>query len=249
MLWQSLEQIGLTEKEAKAYLVLLENDHLAASTLSNKIGVNRTSSYLVLNSLIEKGLITSTKKENTTVYQANEPTSLLTFLQKQKNEIITSENIISENLKFLEAIQQKNSSKPIVKFFKGENSILNLYLETLTTEENIIYSFLNFDDVPKKIYDLINKEYLPKRLEKKIKANIISVNRELYLTDKKDNERNLREVKFIQNQFPFKVEIQVIGNKTIIINPDDSKLFGILIENEEIADTIKAIHKTCWNFI
>ncbi len=87
MLWQSLEQIGLTEKEAKAYLVLLENDHLAASTLSNKIGVNRTSSYLVLKSIIEKGIKTSTKKENTTVYQANEPTSLLTFLQKQKNEM------------------------------------------------------------------------------------------------------------------------------------------------------------------
>ena len=56
-------------------------------------------------------------------------------------------------------------------------------------------------------------------------------------------------MKFITNEFPFKVEIQVFDNKTIIINPDDNKLFGVLIENQEIADTIKALHKTFWNLL
>jgi HTH-type transcriptional regulator, sugar sensing transcriptional regulator len=249
MLWQVLNQAGLTEKESKVYLSLLEIKNQPASTIAQKIGVNRTSCYLVLNSLISKGLITSIKKQNTTIYQAAAPTSILTYIQKQKNELIESENVVNANLQFLQSINEKDSQKPIVKFYQGETSILNLYLETLNNKEKFIYSFLNFDNVPKKIYDLINKEYLPKRIEKQISANIISVNKETYLTDKEDNKINLRDVKFITNEFPFKVEIQVFDNKTIIINPDDNKLFGVLIENQEIADTIKALHKTFWNLL
>jgi sugar-specific transcriptional regulator TrmB len=54
---QKLRRIGLTEYEAKAYLILLK-DHLnTASKISEKSGVPRTKIYSVLESLANKGWI------------------------------------------------------------------------------------------------------------------------------------------------------------------------------------------------
>jgi len=54
---EKLQQIGLTEYEAKAYLTLLKNHLNSATKLSEKSGVPRTKIYSVLESLERKGWI------------------------------------------------------------------------------------------------------------------------------------------------------------------------------------------------
>ena len=53
---QDLQQIGLTEKEAKVYLAALELGEKAVQVIAQKAGVNRATTYFILESLIEKGL-------------------------------------------------------------------------------------------------------------------------------------------------------------------------------------------------
>jgi sugar-specific transcriptional regulator TrmB len=54
---EKLEQIGLTEYEAKAYLALLEVHVNTATKVSEKSGVPRTRIYSVLESLAHKGWV------------------------------------------------------------------------------------------------------------------------------------------------------------------------------------------------
>jgi predicted DNA-binding transcriptional regulator len=52
-----LEQLGLSKVEARVYLCLLEQSPLPAATIADLTKTSRSSVYLVLRSLVDKGLI------------------------------------------------------------------------------------------------------------------------------------------------------------------------------------------------
>lgn len=52
-----LEELGLTKTEARVYLCLLEQSPLAAGTIADITGTSRSSVYLILRSLVDKGLV------------------------------------------------------------------------------------------------------------------------------------------------------------------------------------------------
>lgn len=52
-----LEDLGLTKTEARIYLCLLEQSPLAAGTIADITGTSRSSVYLILRSLVDKGLV------------------------------------------------------------------------------------------------------------------------------------------------------------------------------------------------
>ena len=252
MLWQILSQIGLTEKEAKIYLALLETGNQAASVIAKKSGVNRTTCYMILTELKDKGLITTSNIGSTQYFQALDPTFLLTYIQKEKNKLAIQENMLEQNMRYLEKIQAKNTNKPKVTFYEGETGILNLYLDTLQSKEKKICSFLNYFAVPENLYKKLETEYLPQRVKLDIEAKIITISKQQINT--KGNiltsaEEKLREIKYYTSDLELEVEIQTYDNKTSIINFKKDNLFGVLIENQELANSIKNLHKIIWQFI
>ncbi|SDU72287.1 TrmB family transcriptional regulator [Jiangella alkaliphila] len=52
-----LEGLGLTKTEARVYVCLLERSPLAAGAIADLTGTSRSSVYLILRSLVDKGLI------------------------------------------------------------------------------------------------------------------------------------------------------------------------------------------------
>lgn len=52
-----LEELGLTKTEARIYLCLLEQSPLTAGTIADLTGTSRSSVYLILRSLVDKGLV------------------------------------------------------------------------------------------------------------------------------------------------------------------------------------------------
>ena len=66
MFEQFLEEIGLSEKEAKIYLALLQVDRDTIQDLATKTGINRTTVYPVLETLQKKGLVSEStgRKKN-----------------------------------------------------------------------------------------------------------------------------------------------------------------------------------------
>ncbi len=57
MLWQILSNIGFHEKESKIYLALLETSAQPASIVAKQSGINRTTTYLILEDLLKKGVV------------------------------------------------------------------------------------------------------------------------------------------------------------------------------------------------
>ncbi|HEX8965543.1 MAG TPA: helix-turn-helix domain-containing protein, partial [Patescibacteria group bacterium] len=52
-----LEQLDLSESEAKLYMSLLQTGPISVRDLAIKVGIKRTTAYLYIDLLVEKGLV------------------------------------------------------------------------------------------------------------------------------------------------------------------------------------------------
>ena len=82
-LFNNLINIGFSEKEANVYLALLELGKRTVSAIARKAGINRTTTYDVLESLAAKNLITISGKQPLQEYMAESPDKIAIFIEKQ----------------------------------------------------------------------------------------------------------------------------------------------------------------------
>ncbi len=82
-----LKDIGLTEGEIKVYLALLD---LKTSTTGNIIKISKVHAskvYGILDRLIEKGFVSFIKEGKKTVYTANPPTTIISYLDNKEKDL------------------------------------------------------------------------------------------------------------------------------------------------------------------
>lgn len=229
---EKLEKIGLTSKEAKIYLTLLEINESHPSTISKKSGVKRPTTYVILEQLREKGLVSYLQKNGKTLFRAIDPRKLL---EEEKNKM----SLIEESLPELISLNSKYGIRPQMSIFEGKNGLIQIMEDTLTTTEPL----LCWCDVEIATGTLLS-DYFPVYLKKKIQRKIflkgIFTHNKGGLKHKKNGKEELREVHLIpKEKFPFKNEINIYDDKVAIISHQDS--IGIIIQNQSIADTQKAI--------
>lgn len=140
---KELTKLGLSILEAEVYLGLLQRKLTTAGALSKHIGMKRSTVYTILDSLIEKGLVSTTQVESVKHYQAASPDRIADFLRKQKEDLAIKEGIFYELSGNLDELYQNKLTAPKVTIFEGKNGV-----NTLLTK--------NPDDKPKAtihIYD------------------------------------------------------------------------------------------------
>lgn len=114
---EELEEYGLTEKEAKLFLISLKTGETTANRLSELINLPRSTVYDLLQKLINQGLISTTIKENKAYYIANNPKVLLKSLDDKRYKI-------KRILPHLINIQNQIHDKPIAEIYEGRKGII-----------------------------------------------------------------------------------------------------------------------------
>src|SRR3989338_3406537 len=125
-----LKTIGLSEKEAQVYLGLLELGRGTVSSVTRRVGINRTSGYHLLDGLVSKGLISVSGKEPKQEYIAESPEKITDLLKKQleKDEarLKSAEELVPQ-LKSLHNV----TDRPRVRFYEGKEGLMQVYEDTL----------------------------------------------------------------------------------------------------------------------
>ena len=76
------EDIGLTKREIKVYLALLELGSTTVGNILDKTRIPSSKIYEILRRLQDKGLVSYVKIENKRHYQAADPNSILSLLDE-----------------------------------------------------------------------------------------------------------------------------------------------------------------------
>ncbi len=234
----TLIKTGLSPKEAAVYLANYELGESTASRISQKSGIKRPTTYIELENLIRRGLVSQSKRKNLKYYTAESPKIILEILDDNKKEL-------EQNMSNLVALGSALDRKPSVRYFEGEAGIKEAYRETLAIPNHEIQSWFSASSsLGSESFQ--EKYYIPERQRKNIWIRaILPDSPELRPYINKNNEQ-LRKSRLVDPaKYNLENEILLYGkDKTAILNYGDR--LGIIIESTKIHDAVKQIFEIMW---
>jgi sugar-specific transcriptional regulator TrmB len=105
-----LEQLGLSNAEARVYLCLLEQSPLPAATIADLTKTSRSSVYLVLRSLVDKGLIDAGAGYSSRFHAAPPQRALAGLLERDRAELRSRERHIEQALPELTKLYENSGT-------------------------------------------------------------------------------------------------------------------------------------------
>lgn len=239
MFADDLQEIGLTEKEAKIYLASLELGETTIQRIAKKSGVKRATIYRIVDELKNKGLIASYRKKSGTVYWAENP-------KKLNEKVQARAGLMAKILPNMLAITNLIDKKPLIKYYEGMDEIKELYLETLNFPAQEIVAWESgtaYEQYGGKFWDEI---YIPKRMKNKIWTRLIYSDVSIGKRHKAMDEKFLRQIRVDHSKnFKFEMQIKLFGGKYSAFISNEEML-GIIIESPKIFNTLKSIFEVHW---
>ncbi len=241
-LYKSLISIGFSEKEALVYLALLELGKRTVSPIARKSGINRTTVYDILESLISKGLVSISGKEPLQEYVAESPDKILKKIQDEietkQQELLQAQNLVPQ-LKSLHNI----TDRPKVMFYEGMKGVEQVYEDTLASHETIL-AYANVNEMHKALPDYFPK-YYKRRTNKGIHIKAIVPSNEAGVERAGKDAEEARESALVPaDKVYFSPEINIYDNKVMIASWKEK--LGIIIESKEISAAMKTIYNLAW---
>lgn len=248
-MFETLLKLGLSEKEAKVYLAALELGEETAQNIAEKSGVNRATTYVILEKLMQLGLMSTHEEGKKTVFVAESPTELVNILEEQKREIDAKKKYLDDSLNQLMAIYNARSDKPTVRYFEGADGLeaLDRYGHDQFPKNSEMLGIFPLDIIEERFASRRNKA-VGDRVKRGTRSRIIYTRKQGPLSEEV-NQEQLREGIFIsREEFPL--------NATIAIHPDwgiklyyfDVALpYGVLIQSPELANNMKLLFELAWH--
>ncbi|MFA6106174.1 MAG: helix-turn-helix domain-containing protein [Patescibacteria group bacterium] len=240
---KELIELGFNKKEAKVYLAILELGPGTATEISRKAGINRTTSYDILESLASEGLVHLIGETKVQKYVAENPEKVISVLekkiQKTQEQLKTAHVLLPQLLSIY-----STKEKPKVKYFEGVGRMREGFEDTLTAEGEIL-AYAVGEDVFKAVGEKYMRDYFKRRTLKNISVRVIAPDTPESRAVAKNNIKELRTSLLVpSDKFCFSVEINIYNNKIMVASWREK--FAIIIESEEIASAQKKIFELAW---
>jgi sugar-specific transcriptional regulator TrmB len=129
----TLKQLGLSEKEIKVYLCLLETGPVSVRGLTAKSGINRGTTYDILKNLKDLGLVSYYHKATKQYFIAEDPNKLNGAIDKKLADLAEVKEKVSRLIPSLQSIYDKAGEKPVVKYYEGNLGVKIILADVLET--------------------------------------------------------------------------------------------------------------------
>lgn len=239
-----LQLLGLTRDEARVYLALLELGGSYVSAIAKKAKVHRVNCYKILDSLAEKGLVSSVTRNNVKHYRIEDPETLVR-IQREKTK--HAEKLLPELLSITNAL----AYKPKIQYYEGLEGIKNILEDTLTTRDEML-CYTDLSQVAGVFTEDFIRDYIQRKVDAGIKSRMLSPYSDdalKYLDTyyPNDFDRNLVEILYINpNQFQFEYNVDIYEDKVALVSLNPNEQIGFIIQSALYAKTQRAMFQLAW---
>ncbi|MFH1749868.1 MAG: helix-turn-helix domain-containing protein [bacterium] len=242
----ALEQFGLNKKEIKIYTTLLQMGSGTIQEIVRKTKIKRTTTYSVLENLMQKNLVVLVEKGKKREYFVEDPKKIISLLESKEKDLSEKKKRLIEALPEIKSLYNIHAKKPKIRFFEGEKAIKQAFEESLDlpkgseilacyTTEELIKMFMN---------DYITS-YIDQRIAKGITQRAIAEDSKFLEDFQKKDKKQLRNLVLVNpKKFPFTDQISIYGNKMFIASFKD--LIAIIIESEPVVNTYRSLFELAW---
>jgi len=237
---QKLEEIGLTGKKADVYLAILQLGKATVVQIAKKAQIKRPTTYDILEDLVAKNLISQSFAGKKRYFVAESPEALKSLLKKQEEKV-------NQLMPELTSLFNITPHKPKIRYFEGREGLRQIYEEILKMETKQQFYFGSI----KEMTDVLGREYLEDWVKRRIKAGIVShairiKSKELPIKEWGAGKEFIRDLKF----FPIDIKeditnLLIFDNKVAIVSAL-AESYGLIIESNELAATLKYIWQVVW---
>jgi sugar-specific transcriptional regulator TrmB len=226
-----LVNLGLTKREAQAYLALLKLEEAKAGEIAEHTREDRTNIYDSLKSLIKKGLVSSIIKENKTYYRIAKPEKLKDYLEEK-------EKTLQEILPNLNKIYNSYRPKPVIEVYEGKEGIKTVMSDIIRERKD----FVGFGATDRA--NILLPEYTKRYLKEREKNNIKA--RQLYPKGENILKSKLSTFRAIPKEYCGPATTIIYGEKVAIFMWFIEPPIVVLIKNKEAAKAYKNQFEFMW---
>ncbi len=243
-----LEKLGLSEKEAKVYLASLELGEDSVQNIAKKAGVNRATTYVILEKLMGLGLVSTYEKDKKTVFVSEDPKELVNLLQEERQDIENREKELKTNLNQLTAVYNKRQGKPIVRFFEGAEGLeaMDRYGQNALKKNTELLYIMPIDTI-EELFPTRRKASLKERVKLGIKSKVIYTHKDGEIPGYQ-NKAELREGVYLpREKFPINATLSIYPDWGLKLYYFDAvNPYGVVIESKDLAANMKLFFDLAW---
>lgn len=232
-----LMNLGFNAKEARVYLALLEFGNQPASVLARKLSMPKATVLFILEKLVCRNVVRKTHRGRTLYFFA-EPSDLQEAFDKKMKK---QSDALNKVMPLLEETKNPFTSPPKLTVFEGLDGCRKAYSMLLESSTDV-REFGTHDDLEKMGKDFM-MNFIEERAGRKIFLKDICVDSPTHRRFKKFDKIHCRDQKFFDGAIgKLYSSISVFEDKVVILNLYHDA-FALVIQNHEIAETLKTIHK------
>jgi sugar-specific transcriptional regulator TrmB len=235
-----LKKLGFSDKEALVYTKALEVNSFSIASMATLTGIKRPTCYLIVDNLVQKGLITMMPRGRKSLYCAESPEIIIKNMEKN---VALAKQVTPR----LQKIKVKELSAPTIKFFTGRLGVEAIYADLLTADEGT--TLLSMTPA-KQIMDVVGEDFFHDWIKKRVARRISS----LVLAPIEDKGKNvivktspeeLRETRFLPRDFNLETTMGVYNDKVAFFSSKKDNI-GFIIKSAEFAQTMASFFNNLW---
>lgn len=239
-----LKKFGLSDKEIAVYQALIQSGPSPVRLIAQRSKVNRGTTYDILKSLVELGLVTYYNKQTHQYFSAESPEKLIDALADKQQQLEEVKKEITTALPELKMAFARRGGQPQIKLYeglKGVKQILEDVLATMAKSPDKTYYVYSSSTVRKNVYQAM-PDFSDKRISKKIKVQTIALGPggELRGLDER------RWMKLGDSTLRATYEIIYSGKVAHISLDETDNPVGVIIENQAIYQTQRELFLFSW---
>lgn len=235
-----LKELGLSSNEVKVYLASLSLGSSPANSIAKQASLLRTSTYEILKSLADKGIVSHVMRGRVKHFEATSPDRLLQLLEERKERF---QQVLPKLMKMRHSIIEK----PSVELYEGKNGLKTILEDVLRNAEYKYFVIGNNTRFRSLLPDYFRRSFLQRRLNSNIVCErIAEESKETNELQKVEMEEK-RVTKKMPGLEKANAEIFVYGNRIAIFTLVHNYPMGIVVKEKNIADLFRIIFNDLWN--
>lgn len=247
LLERTLYLMGLGKLEVKIFSASFTLGLATIPEIARASKIKRSTAYLIVAGLIDKGYLLEEHGKYANKIKSITPQELLTKLAAKERRLKRLGIEFQDNINLIQSIYQSSEIRPKVVTFKGNDGLLSIWKDILTTKNEILL-WTNQQTENQFFGNDNHNKFIKERLSRKIRIRVLATNTPEALELQKTDDKSLRITKILPPTKNLSAETYIYDNKVAILDYNKD-IIGIIIESKSISESNKAIFETVWNLI
>ncbi len=240
---QLFRKLGMNEKEIETFLRLLELGAKPISVIAKYVGTPRSTMYVIIEKLKSMNLVEEVARRGVLYVKCIPVKNIIPVLQERELGLRNTISLIKDKLPELEALENKLSITPTVKFFEGKKAVMEMYEEVLREKE--FRAFFN----PKLVKRVMPEYHF--KIPQKLKGSGGKA-KELLVDgpDAKEYQKKFsslrHEIRILPKELVFSADMIMTKSAIYMISYGEKEISATAVHNPSLAEAQRIVFDLIW---